>query len=318
MVAEFGIRLLQAEPAQAVHELAAAEERQHGQEQRIRREDGALQQALQASAVGPPEDAVVLDVQRAQRLPDVRPRNAHGVLVKHGDVRIERVLVNVKQLLTVGDAGLQVGDVVEEVKGLRAASAKRISDPQPLPGQQTFGVEVAEKTRKREVLRTQVSEGTLPHGVEAEAALLEVVLLLLPAHVSFSQREAERTRLDLAKASRERTVGLLHQVAVGHAPVELVDRASSRVVTVDVIVAESLLASGVRELRAYLAGAKLSQPEQPLSLARASLDGVALVPQEIDGVVGHGVVAPDGVQIRTAGEKGLRKRIKDAPGALAA
>ena len=204
------------------------------------------------------------------------------------------------------------------MKGPRAASAKRISDPQPLPGQQTFGVEVAEKTRKREVLRTQVSEGALPHGVEAVAAVLEIVLLLLPAHVSLSQREAERALLDLAKASRERTVGLLHQVAVGHAPVELVDRASSRVVTVDVIVAESLLASGVRELRAYLAGAKLSQPEQPLSLARASLDGVALVPQEIDGVVGHGVVAPDGVQIRTAGEEGLRERIEDAPGALAA
>ena len=181
---------------------------------------------------------------------------------------------------------------VEEAETLGPAAAKGVAESEALAGEAAPVEEVAVKAEQPRVLRQEAVELALPGVADRVSGGDQGGALIPPARVRPSQGESERPLVGGGEAGRERTVVALGDVAVDDAPQELVG--DSAVKSVRPVLADPRLSLGVGE-HASEAGLVAGVPERPEPLAVAGAARVVLVVREVDAVVGHAVVAVDGV-----------------------
>ena len=181
---------------------------------------------------------------------------------------------------------------VEEAETLGPAAAKGVAESEALAGEAAPVEEVAAKAEQPRVLRQEAVELALPGVADRVSGGDQGGALFPPARVRPTQGESERPLVGGGEAGRERTVVALGDVAVDDAPQELVG--DSAVKSVRPVLADPRLSLGVGE-HASEAGLVAGVPERPEPLAVAGAARVVLVVREVDAVVGHAVVAVDGV-----------------------
>ena len=181
---------------------------------------------------------------------------------------------------------------VEEAETLGPAAAKGVAESEALAGEAAPVEEVAVKAEQPRVLRQEAVELALPGVADRVSGGDQGGALIPPARVCLAQGESERSLVDGGEAGGERAVVALGDVAVNDAPQELVG--DPAVKSVQPVPANPRLTLGMGE-HASEAGLVAGVPERPEPLAVAGAARVVLVVREVDAVVGHAVVAVDGV-----------------------